>query len=74
MYLAFAELMQGRREPVYAADVSAAVALADRYSELQARDLLHVAVMNRLGMRSLVSADTGFDRLAAGPGRDRHLA
>jgi predicted nucleic acid-binding protein len=60
----FATLMRERVEPVYAADVEQACALADQYPELAARDLLHAAVMNRLGVRNIVSADAGFDRLS----------
>ena len=60
----FATLMRERVEPVYAADVEQASALAGQYPELAARDLLHAAVMNRLGVRNIVSADAGFDRLS----------
>jgi hypothetical protein len=60
----FADLMRERVEPVQAADVEQAARLADKYPELGARDLLHAAVMQRLGVRRLVSADIGFDRLS----------
>jgi hypothetical protein len=59
----FAELMRERVEPVHAVDVERAALLADQYPDLAARDLLHAAVMSRLGVRSIVSADAGFDRL-----------
>lgn len=59
----FSELMQERIEAVQAKDIQAAAALADAHQELSARDLLHVAVMRRLGLRRIISADTGFDRL-----------
>lgn len=59
----FAELMRERVEPVHALDVEQAASLADQYPELGARDLLHAAVMSRLNVRRIVSADTGFDRL-----------
>lgn len=59
----FSELMEGRIEAVQAADVQRAAELADAHQELSARDLLHAAVMQRLGLRHIVSADTGFDRL-----------
>ncbi len=59
----FSELMHERVEPVEATDVHHAAMLADGHSELGARDLLHAAVMRRLGVRRIVSADTGFDRL-----------
>lgn len=59
----FVELMRERVEAVTAADVERAAGLADAYPELGGRDLLHTAVMQRLGVRRLISADTGFDRL-----------
>ncbi|MGQ9573571.1 MAG: type II toxin-antitoxin system VapC family toxin, partial [Dehalococcoidia bacterium] len=55
--------MRERVEPVQAIDVEQAALLADRYPDLGARDLLHAAVMSRLGIRRIVSADAGFDRL-----------
>jgi hypothetical protein len=64
----FAELMRERVEPVDAVDVEQAALLAGQYPDLGARDLLHAAVMSRLGVRSIVSADAGFDRL---PGVER---
>ncbi|PKB80665.1 MAG: hypothetical protein BZY88_08455 [SAR202 cluster bacterium Io17-Chloro-G9] len=59
----FSELMEERIEAVHAVDVEHAAALADVQRELSARDLLHAAVMHRLDLRQIVSADTGFDRL-----------
>lgn len=59
----FAELMRERVEPVHAVDVEHAALLADQYPDLGARDLLHAAVISRLGLRRIVSADAGFDRL-----------
>ncbi|MBI4202849.1 MAG: type II toxin-antitoxin system VapC family toxin [Chloroflexi bacterium] len=64
----FSILMQERIEPVYAEDVQRAAALADAHQELAARDLLHAAVMQRLGVSRIVSADRDFDRL---PGIER---
>jgi predicted nucleic acid-binding protein len=61
----FGDLMRERVEPVHAVDVEQAARLADEHPELGARDLLHAAVMRRLGVRRLVSADAGFDRLSA---------
>jgi predicted nucleic acid-binding protein len=58
----FYELMQGRVEPVQAADVERAAVLADVHQE-SSRDLLHTAVMERLGVRRIISADAGFDGL-----------
>ena len=60
---AFADLMRERVEPAYASDVEDAAMLADEHRDLGARDLLHAAVMKRLGSTRIVSADTGLDRL-----------
>lgn len=59
----FAELMQERIEAVQAADVQRAASLADVRQGLGGRDLLHAAVMERLGLRYIVSSDMGFDGL-----------
>jgi hypothetical protein len=59
----FSELMEERIEAVQGVDVQRAAELADAHQELSARDLLHAAVMHRLGLRRIISADTGFDRL-----------
>ncbi|MDO8615278.1 MAG: type II toxin-antitoxin system VapC family toxin [Dehalococcoidia bacterium] len=59
----FARLMHQRVEPIYDLDVALAARLADRYEGLGARDLLHAAVMSRLGIRRIVSADRDFDAL-----------
>ncbi len=60
---AFAEAMQGRIEPVHAEDVLLAAELADRHPGVSARDLVHAAVMQRLGTGRIISADTDFDSL-----------
>ena len=60
---AFAETLHGRIEPVLADDVLAAAELADRHSDVSARDLVHKAVMQRLGASRIISADTDFDRI-----------
>ena len=60
---AFAEALRGRVEPVHAEDVLEAAALAARHPDVSARDLVHTAVMQRLGASRIISADTGFDRL-----------
>ena len=60
---AFAEAMGGRIEPVHAEDVSLAAELADRHLDVSARDLVHAAVMQRLGAGRIISADADFDRL-----------
>lgn len=59
----FNQLMQERVEGVNASDVQRAAGLADSHLELSARDLLHAAVMQRLGVRRIISTDAGFDRL-----------
>ncbi|MEO6043604.1 MAG: type II toxin-antitoxin system VapC family toxin [Tepidiformaceae bacterium] len=53
----------GKIEPVYGSDVLAAAQLASGNSSLQARDLVHLAVMNRLGIAVIVSSDRAFDRV-----------
>ena len=60
---AFAEAMRGRIEPVHAEDVTLAAELADRHPGVSARDLVHSAVMQRLRVERIISADTDFDRL-----------
>jgi len=59
----FSFLMSGRIEPIYFSDTLRASALADRQSNASARDLLHASVMQRLGVRRIVSADPDFDSL-----------
>jgi hypothetical protein len=56
-------LMRGRIEPIYGTDVEHAASLATEHPGLDARDLLHAAVMSRLGVTRIVSADAGFDQL-----------
>jgi predicted nucleic acid-binding protein len=58
------ELMAHRIKPMLAQDVTLAANLADRYPSLSSRDLIHTAVMMRVGARYIVSADTGFDAIA----------
>ena len=59
----FAVLMEGRVEPIQAADVVAAGVLAQHHAGLSARDLIHATVMYRLGVERIITADAGFDRL-----------
>ena len=59
----FAEVMHDRIEPVYEEDVHLAARLADSPPRISARDLVHAAVMQRLGADQIVSTDTDFDRL-----------
>jgi predicted nucleic acid-binding protein len=58
---AFAELMDGQIEPVHAVDVTEAASGAYGHAHVAARDLLHAAVMRRLGAHRIVSADRDFD-------------
>lgn len=61
----FAELMRGRVEPIYGGDVERAAGMAEKYSPpLLACDLLHAAVMLRVGAERIASADGDFDHLA----------
>lgn len=60
----FAELMRGRIEPMYASDVEHAAGLVARHPGLSARDLIHIAVMERLGLDRIVTVDQGFNRVA----------
>ncbi len=58
---AFADLLAGRIEAVFAEDVLDAARLADSAPGAQARDLLHASVMRRLGVTRIISTDRGFD-------------
>ncbi len=55
--------MRERVEPDQARFVEQAAVLADELPELNARDLLHAAVLRRLGVQRIISADAGLDRL-----------
>jgi predicted nucleic acid-binding protein len=55
--------MRSRIEPVFTRDVERAASLADEHAEFEARDLVHVAVMERVGATAIVTADTTFDGL-----------
>lgn len=56
--------MEGRVEPVLVDDVRMAALLADEEAGVASRDLLHMAVMRRLGVDRIVSVDRDFDRIA----------
>ena len=56
--------MEGRIEPLLAEDVLRAAGLAPDYPRLSARDLVHLALMERLGVERMASADAGFDGIA----------
>ena len=59
----FAALMAERIEPVHGVDILDAAGMADTHEGLSARDLLHTAVMRRIGARRIVTADRDFDAL-----------
>ena len=59
----FVDLMSDRIEPFYVEDIRDAAVLADQYTGISARDYLHAAVMRRLGVERIISADRDFDRL-----------
>jgi len=64
LFQRFAALMQGRIVDVQFADLQAAVILANTYPGLDARDLLHLAIMRRVSSSAIVTADAAFDRVA----------
>lgn len=59
----FAEVMHSRIEPIRGEDVQLAASLADHHPRMSSRDLIHAAVMQRLGSDRIVTADTDFDGL-----------
>ena len=59
----FATMMRGRVSPVSIDDVLAAGRLANEHQDLSTRDLLHLAVMRRLGVTRIVTADADFGRV-----------
>ncbi|MBI3186147.1 MAG: type II toxin-antitoxin system VapC family toxin [Myxococcales bacterium] len=60
---AFFTLMRDRIEAVLTEDVAHAVNLVESFPHLSARDLVHLAVMTRVGADRIVSADRAFDAL-----------
>jgi len=62
--LEFAALMSDRIEPVFGIDVERAVELGSVHPQLSSRDCVHLAVMERVGCNSVVTADRGFERVA----------
>lgn len=59
----FAEVMRDRIQPVHVEDIDLAARLADTHRGISARDLVHAAVMLRLGVHQIISSDSDFDRL-----------
>ena len=66
----FAAMMHGRVSPATIDDVLAAGQLANEHPGLSTRDLLHLAVMRRLGVVSVVTADADFGRAPGVPRLD----
>ena len=64
----FSAIMAGRIEPMLPQDAQLAANLADAYPSLDARDLIHLAIMQRLGVTRIVTTDGGFKDL---PGIER---
>ncbi len=62
-YLDLIDVFRNWTEPVLASDAEVAGHLADIHPQLSARDLVHVAVMKRVGATAIVSADRGFDQV-----------
>lgn len=59
----FVTTLNGRIEPVHPDDVTLAAQLADQSAGVNAHDLVHAAVMRRLGVGRIITADKGFDRI-----------
>lgn len=59
----FATVVAGQVETIEFADVLLAAQLVTRYRGLSARDLMHVAVMQRVGIRLIATADAGFEQV-----------
>ena len=53
--------MSGRTESIHGSDVEYAASLIEAYTGLQGRDLLHLAVMQRLRVTRIITADAAFD-------------
>lgn len=57
----FFRVMMGRILPIADHDVRHARELAEKYTALGPRDLIHLAVMIRHGIEEIITADVGFD-------------
>ena len=60
-FVRYLDLMRARTEPMLSVDVRLAASLAENHKGLSARDLVHLAVMRRIGCPTIVTADSGFD-------------
>lgn len=59
----FVTTMNGRIEPVHPDDAALAAQLADQGLGVNAQDLVHAAIMRRLGVGRIITADKDFDRI-----------
>ena len=64
VFESFAALMREHTVAIEGGDVESAANLYQQYPSISARDLLHAAVMQRLRITQIVSADGGFDQIA----------
>jgi predicted nucleic acid-binding protein len=64
----FLEAMRGRIAPMLVQDVELAASLVTRHPRLSARDAIHAAVMQRLGITRIATTDGGFQGV---PGIER---
>jgi hypothetical protein len=71
LFVRFAALMRTRTAAILGDDVEHAAELATSYPRLSARDIVHLAVMHRLGVERIVSADRAFDAVPDIAGRFR---
>ncbi|MPZ23417.1 MAG: PIN domain-containing protein [Dehalococcoidia bacterium] len=60
---AFEVLMSGRVAAVGVGDVSLAAQMTADYPTVDTRDLVHAAVMRRLGSVTILSSDAGYDAI-----------
>lgn len=58
----FYKLMQNNVLPVTAKEISKAREFAEKYPEAKARDILHLAVMESQGLKTIITVDTHFDK------------
>ena len=61
LFRGFAALLHGRVADMTLSDVEMAARTANSLPGLGARDLLHLAILRRVGASSIVTADTAFD-------------
>ena len=59
----FETLLRGHIEPIYPQDVFDASRLADQVPHASSRNLVHAAVVHRLGINLVISTDSDFERI-----------